>query len=366
MNDKRLNILGTRGIPAAHGGFETFAEHLALYLQQRDWQVTVYCQENTGESGWESRWRGVRRVHLPAPCEGPRGTIVFDWQSTRHVMREPGVILTLGYNTALFSALYRMRGRINLINMDGIEWQRAKWSAPVRAWFWINERLGCWLGNHLIADNPEIKRHLALRVAERKITTIPYGADSITEADAALIAPFDLTPGNYALVIARAEPENSILEIVRAFSRKRRGASLAVLGRYDPGRPYHRQVMEAASTEVKFLGALYERAVVSALRFHARLYLHGHQVGGTNPSLVEALGAGTPVLAHGNPFNRWVAGSAQRFFESEADCARQLDALMNNESTLQGMRTASRTRHSEAFTWKRVLREYEMLFEKWL
>jgi glycosyltransferase involved in cell wall biosynthesis len=124
--------------------------------------------------------------------------------------------------------------------------------------------------------------------------------------------------------------------------------------------------MEAASTEVKFLGALYERAVVSALRFHARLYLHGHQVGGTNPSLVEALGAGTPVLAHGNPFNRWVAGSAQRFFESEADCARQLDALMNNESTLQGMRTASRTRHSEAFTWKRVLREYEMLFEKWL
>ena len=366
MTEKRLNILGTRGIPAAHGGFETFAEYLALYLRERNWHVTVYCQEDAGTETWESEWCGVRRIHMPERREGPLGTIFFDWKSTRHVLGEPGLILTLGYNTALFCALYRLRGRTNLINMDGVEWQRAKWSMPVRAWFWLNERLGCWLSNHLIADHPEIKRHLGTRVCKDKITMIPYGSDAITEADASLIGRYGLEPGGYALLIARAEPENSILEVVRAFSRKARGIKLAVLGKYDVAHAYQRQVMEAAGPEVKFLGAIYDKAVVSALRFHARLYVHGHQVGGTNPSLVEALGAGNPVLAHDNPFNRWVAGPAQRYFSNEADCARQLDEIVDSESTLQGMRAGSRARHREAFTWPQVLGEYENLLGQWL
>ena len=366
MSEKRLYILGTRGIPADHGGFETFAEHLALYLQERNWHVTVYCQEDTGARPWESEWRGVRRVHLPEPRQGPLGTIFFDWKSTRHVLNEPGLILTLGYNTALFCTLYRLRGRTNLINMDGIEWQRAKWSGPVRAWFWLNERLGGWLGNHLIADHPEIKRHLATRAREDKITMIPYGSDSITAADAALIEPYGLEPGGYALLIARAEPENSILEVVRAFCRQPRGIKLAVLGKYDSAHSYQRQVMEAAGTEVKFLGAIYDKAVVSALRFHARLYIHGHQVGGTNPSLVEALGAGNPVLAHDNPFNRWVAGDAQRYFSDEAGCAGELADILDNDPQLKDMANASRLRHQQAFTWKQVLGEYEALLNQWL
>ena len=366
MNELRLSILGTRGIPAAHGGFETFAEHLALYLQARGWQVTVYCQEDSGEGVWESEWRGVRRVHLTEPRQGPLGTIFFDWKSTRHALDQPGLILTLGYNTAVFCTLYRLRGRTNLINMDGIEWQRAKWSGPVRAWFWLNERLGCWLGNHLIADHPEIKRHLATRVREEKITMIPYGSDSITAADATLLKPYGLEPGRYALLIARAEPENSILEVVRAFSRQPRGITLAVLGKYDPTHAYQRQVMESAGSEVKFLGAIYDKAVVSALRFHARLYIHGHQVGGTNPSLVEALGAGNPVLAHDNAFNHWVAGDAQRFFLDEATCASELGEILNNDSILQSIGKASRARHAEAFTWEQVLGEYERLLTQWL
>lgn len=366
MLERRLSILGTRGIPAAHGGFETFAEHLAIYLQQLGWLVTVYCQEDSGDEIWESQWRGIRRVHLAEPRQGPMGTVFFDWRSTRHATREPGLILTLGYNTAAFCALYRMRRRTNLINMDGIEWQRAKWSALVRTWFRLNERLGCRLGNHLIADHPEIKRRLATRVPEEKITTIPYGADSIAEADATLIKPYDLNAGGYALLIARAEPENSILEIVRAFSRVRRDVTLVVLGRYDSSHHYQRHVMESAGPEVKFLGAIYDKSVVAALRFHARIYVHGHQVGGTNPSLVEALGAGNPVLAHDNPFNRWVAGPTQRYFASESDCARQLDDILDSESTLRRMRIGSRARHEEAFTWPQVLSKYERLLEQWL
>jgi glycosyltransferase involved in cell wall biosynthesis len=361
-----LRILGTRGIPAAHGGFETFAEYLALYLAQRGWQVTVYCQQDGEGAVHEDVWEDVRRVHIPVSQTGSLGTILFDWKSTLHAARERGLVLTLGYNTAVFCALYRLKGVSNLINMDGIEWKRAKWSRPVQAWFWINERFGCWFGNHLIADNPGIADHLATRVSRSKITMIPYGADTITAADPEILHRWGLQPGNFATLIARPEPENSILEAVAAFSRRPRGMKLLVLGKYDPSQAYHKRVLDAASDEVVFAGAIYDKDVVKALRFYSALYVHGHQVGGTNPSLVEALGAGNAVLAHGNPFNRWVAGPEARYFMNEDECAACFDGLLGDAAELARMSQSSRERHGTMFTWEKVLAEYEKLLVGWL
>ena len=179
---KCLCILGTRGIPAQHGGFETFAEFLALYLVKQEWDVTVYCQEDDGDSVWEDEWRGVHLVHIPVKQGGALGTIVFDWKSTLHASRQKGLILTLGYNTAAFGLLYRLKGITNLFNMDGLEWQRDKWSSLERAWLYMNERMGCWLGNHLVADNPEIKNHLVTRVKPEKVTMIPKRTISTKKA----------------------------------------------------------------------------------------------------------------------------------------------------------------------------------------
>lgn len=359
---RKLSILGTRGIPAQHGGFESFAERLAIYLAQRDWDITVYCQETGQGPIYEDCWRGVRLVHVPVRRDDAWGTIAFDWHSTRHAARRPGSILTLGYNTALFTLLYKLRRKLNLINMDGIEWQRAKWSLPQRAWLWFNERCGCWLGDLLIADHPCIEMHLASRVSMKKIRMIPYGADLIDSADATLLKPLGLSTRGYALVVARPEPENSLLEIVTAFSRRKRGLKLCVLGRYEPQRQaYHREVMQAASDEVLFPGAIYDQATVAALRYHARLYVHGHTVGGTNPALVEALGAGCPVLAHDNAFNRWVAGPEAQFFSDIDQCDRAFDQLLANDARLHAMRLGSRGRCESQFTWNRILHEYESL-----
>src|SRR5574337_523144 len=216
----KLSILGCRGIPARHGGFETFAEQLALYLAVRGWQVAVYCQdENRARKAvYEESWNGVRLIHVPARFGGAAGTIYFDWLSTLHASGEDGIKLTLGYNTALFTLLYRARGRQSVINMDGLEWRRAKWSFPEKAWLYLNERLGCLFAHHLVADNPAIKDHLATRTNASKITTIPYGAEAVTSADENLLKNYGLRPDGYALIIARPEPENSILEIVSAFS----------------------------------------------------------------------------------------------------------------------------------------------------
>jgi glycosyltransferase involved in cell wall biosynthesis len=363
---KKLRILGIRGIPAAHGGFETFAERLALYLVKRDWDVTVYCQEDGKGQIFEDVWRGVRRVRIPVSTSGAAGTIVFDWKSTLHAAWESGLVLTLGYNTAAFCAIYRLRGIPNVINMDGIEWKRAKWSKPVQMWFWLNELLGCWLGSHLVADNPGITDHLAKRVTRDKITMIPYGAELIQNSDPKLLDPYELVPGRYATLIARAEPENSILEIVRAWSCRPRGLQLVILGNYDQANPYHKLVLDAASNEVKFLGAIYDKAILQALRYHCVAYLHGHQVGGTNPSFLEAIGAGNPVIAHDNCFNRWVAGPSARYFKSSDELAIILEDVLEAPVTLEQMRQSSLARFHEAFTWEPVLAEYERLLSNWL
>jgi len=364
---KTLRILGTRGVPAAHGGFETFAEHLALYLVERGWRVVVYCQEDGLGSIFEDVWQGVERVYIPVEQAGPKGTIVFDWKAISHAAQFGDLCLTLGYNTAIFCLLLRIKGIPNLINMDGIEWSRAKWSGFAKTWFWLNDWAGCWLGNHLVADHPKIKAHLTSRVREDKITMIPYGADVVADAPVEAVRALALEPGRYLTVIARAEPENSLLEIVSGFSRKQRGYHLAVLGNYEPEKnAYHRAVMAAAGSEVLFLGAIYDKAVVRALRFHSVAYIHGHQVGGTNPSLIEAMGAGNPVIAHDNQFNRWVAGDSAKYFKDAEGCSDRLDEILQDVNLLGKMKEGILQRHQDEFTWGKVLAKYEVLLTEWL
>ena len=363
----KLSILGCRGIPGNHGGFETFAERLSHYLVSQGWAVTVYCEDYEGREVSERYWNNIRLIKIPVPSATASSTILFDWRSTLHAAREGNLILTLGYNTAIFCLWYRLKGLTNVINMDGIEWRRQKWSAPEKAWLYLNERLGCLLGNHLVADHPEIANHLATRVSRQKITMIPYGADRVSGADASLLAPYGLSPGNYSVIIARPEPENNILEIVSAFSSRRRNAKLVVLGNYYPeDNDYHQQVLSAASEEVIFPGGVYDADTVGALRYFATLYLHGHSVGGTNPSLVEAMGAGAAVLAHDNRFNRWVAGPGACYFQNEAECAREFDRLLADERALQAMKRASIQRFQEGFAADVECQTYETLLTQGL
>lgn len=358
---KQLIVLGIRGVPAQHGGFETFAEYLCKYLSVREWNITVYCQEEGVGPIYESEWEGVKRIHIPVKQEGPLGTIIFDFRSIVHSLRHSGIFLTLGYNTAVFNLLHRLFRKTNVINMDGIEWKRQKWGGLAKAWFWLNERFGCWFGNHLVADHPRIEDHVASRVPRSKITMIPYGGLEVKEADVFPLEAYGLTPQNYAIVIARAEPENSILEIVEGFSCQRRGHILLVLGNYSEDNIYHRAVKTAASDEVIFPGAIYDVNIVSALRYHALCYVHGHQVGGTNPSLVEALGAGNAVVAHDNPFNRWVAKEGAVYFSGKEGAADAFTELFSDQALVQNLREHTRNNFQANFRWQDILASYEQL-----
>lgn len=355
-----VRILGTRGIPNRHGGFEACAEHLAPWLVTRGWDVTVYCQEAWGAARRHSWWRGVRLEHIPIRLQGSAGSVLFDVVSGRHAAAHDDLLLTLGFNTAVIFPWYLLRHRRHVVNMDGLEWQRGKWPLPVRGWFYANSWIAGVAAHRLIADHPDIAALLRSRGVGERTTMVPYGADMVAAAAADPLSPMHLVPGDFGLIIARPEPENSILEIVRAWCARRRPVPLVVVGQFEPSRPYHQAIRAAAAAgDVRFPGAIYDTDTVHALRAHARLYIHGHTVGGTNPSLVEALGAGSPVLAHDNRFNRWVTGEAGQFFDGERQCAAQLDALLDAGETLRSMRAASLARHAAAFTWERVLPAYE-------
>lgn len=322
----------------------------------------MYCQE-PGEGPIRTDvWRGIERVLIPVSIEGWRGTSLFDWRSIRHAARHRDVCLTFGYNTAVFNVIQRFRRIPLVINMDGIEWSRARWGLARQTILYVNERIACYVGNELIADHPEIETYLRSRARASKITMITYGADSVTQAPSDVPRGYGLEPGRYLTLICRPIPENSVLELVKGFVARPRGMKLAILGKYDPeADSYHREVMAAADDSVAFLGPVYDAGTVASLRFHSLMYLHGHTVGGTNPSLVEAMAAGNAVLAHDNPYNRWTAGTGAAYFRTASDVADQLDLVLSDRDRIRQMQLASRQRHQEEFTWEHVAGQYEQL-----
>lgn len=357
-----VRILGTHGVPAAYGGFETAAEHVGLHLADKGWRVVVYCQvPGTGPIETDT-WKGLERVLVPEPREGWTGTASFDLTCVRHVLRESGqgeVCLTFGYNTGVFNVAQRLRGIPNVINMDGMEWTRRRWGVLRQAILLANERAAGAVGDVLIADHPHIATYLSRHFGRRRVTTIAYGAYPMSGAPEDPVLALGLTPGEYATMICRPIPENSVLEIVRAWSTRPRPVPLVVLGDFVPTDRYHAQVLEAAGADVRFVGAIYDQSVVTSLRYHSRAYLHGHTVGGTNPSLVEAMAAGNPVIAHNNVYNRYVAGVGNRYFDGVADLAETLDLVLDDTDALRSMGEFSRRRQRDHYTWQHIGDEYE-------
>lgn len=362
VGPRTVRILGTHGVPAAYGGFETAAENIGLYLLGAGWRVIVYCQiPGTGPITTDD-WRGLVRVNIPESREGWLGTSSFDLKSIRHAMaeREPDdVWLTFGYNTGVFNIVPRLRRVPNVINMDGMEWTRRRWGIAKQTILLANERLAGAVGNVLVADHPEIARYLQRHFGRRRVTTIAYGAHEVNDAPTDPVSDLGLVPGHYGMVVCRPIPENSIAEIVTAWSRRHRGMPLLVVGPYGDVDPYHRAVQAAASAEVRFPGAIFDPERLSALRFHSAIYLHGHTVGGTNPSLVEAMAAGNAVIAHDNVYNTWVAGPGNAYFTGVDDLAVLLDDLLPDTERRGAMGAASRLRFHEEFTWARIGDQYE-------
>jgi glycosyltransferase involved in cell wall biosynthesis len=349
-------ILGTRGIPANYGGFETFAERLALYLVEQGVPVTVYCRRHHATEG--ATWNGVRLVTLPTIRTKYLDTVVHTFLSTLHLVTRTRIRDVILCNAANAPALplLRLTGRRVVMNVDGLEWRRGKWGIAGRAWYRMGEWLSVRLASVLVTDAEEVRTYYHVR-HDTDSVMVPYGADLVPRGRP-LPAELRLEPDGYLLYVARWERENNPDLVARAHARSGTRARLVMLGHaaYDAG--LEREVRAAAVPDAVLPGSVYGEDYV-ALQSNARAYLHATEVGGTHPALIEAMGAGNLCLVLDTPENREVAGPDAWYFADEAELAALLEQVDRLEpDRLDAIRAATAGRAAARFSWSRVGRTY--------
>lgn len=352
----RLAILGARGIPARYGGFETFAEQLAVRLVERGHEVTVFC-EATGDATEE--YKGVKLRHVSARDFGPLSTVVYDAACLWQARSSFDVIYMLGYGSSALCWLPRTWGRQVWINMDGLEWARGKWGPIARWYLRLAEGIAMRMPDRIIADAAAIKANLQSRY--RKLPpcdVIPYGCEIVSSARAEELKGFGLEPGSYYLVVCRFEPENHIQEIIEGFFESHTQTRLVLVGDHTRKSEYVQSLVRHKSERLLFTGPVYEASRIQALRYFCRAYLHGHGVGGTNPSLLEAMGSGNVVIANDNPFNREVLGCSGFFFSTPKEVSACIDSVESGKADIAGMKVNVVERVKEFYTWDRITDYY--------
>ncbi len=358
-------ILGTRGIPALYGGFETFAQELSTRLVSHGHEVTVYCEGCTGTG--PSDYHGVRLMYAPTVNLGPFSTILFDIRCLWHARKGFDVVYMLGYGAGAFCFIPRLWGTTVWINMDGVEWARSKWNRIAKLWFKLMEGASLTAVDRVIADAEAIHLHLQSRHGSMPAcTVIPYGSPVVASPPAAdILNEWQLMPNRYYLIVCRLEPENSLREIITGYLKSASVMPLIIVGNAAATTRFVRNLRSLGNSRVRFIGTVFEPAKLTALRFHAFAYFHGHTVGGTNPSLLEALGCGNVILAHDNVFNREVAGDAAFYFRTVheiPDLIGKIEGLSGIER--QDVRREAQDRILREYTWEHVVDRYEHLLSQ--
>lgn len=358
----RIAFLGSRGIPARYGGFETFVEEVSPRLVEAGIEVTVFC-EGSGANA-PSTSRGVRLEHVRAWAPGPLRTLQFDADCLLRSWRRFDVVYMLGYGTSLLCLLPRLSGQTVWINMDGLEWRRSKWSFVARAWLWAMEGTALSAATRVIFDNASVRANVEGRRGKRAPSVVlEYGAE-VYERDDEIgrLEAFGLEPGGYFLVVCRPEPENQLLEILRAHRASGARRPVAIAADVHRSGRYAREVRTLAGDRARLLGSVYDAALLRPLRRHAFAYVHGHSAGGTNPSLLESMGCGSPVVAHDNPFNRETLDGAAIFWTGESELATALRACERApREELQALGRRGLERVAERFSWDRIAGRYAEL-----
>jgi len=349
--------VGTRGIPARYGGFETFAEELSTRLVARGHSVTVYCRARHEAP----MYRGVRLVHLPTIPHKYTDTIAHTFFSTLHVVfaSRYDAVLYCNAANAVFTWMPRVGGIPVALNVDGLERNRKKWNALAKNWYKMSERMATWMPNVVISDAQAIADYYRTKY-RRDSVMIPYGAPLGPVASDAALAPLGLERSKYFLFVSRMEPENNGLLVREAFERVSTDCKLALIGDAPYAAEYIARVRETSDPRIIIPGAIYGDGY-HELQSHCFAYIQATEVGGTHPALIEAMGRGALTLYLDTPENAEVAGGAGLPFThgNLAQVMEQTLHMSEEERILWKQRAMERVR--ERYSWDAVTDAYEKL-----
>lgn len=355
----KIALMGTRGAPALYGGFETAVEEIGKRLAQRGYQVTVYCR-NPGQTITE--YEGMKLVNLPAIKHRMAETLSHTSLSTAHaiIKDRPDVCLLLNAGNAPLLVPLKLAKIPTAIHLDGLESKREKWRGLGAKYYRWAEKSAVMNAQILISDAQAIADHVKAQYGKDS-EVIAYGAEVINPPSDRL-AELNLESGQYHLIVARLEPENHVLDAVHGFTQSKETKPLIVVGSAPYSDWYIQKVKEAADQRTRFVGAIYDQELLDQLYAHAATYTHGHSVGGTNPSLLRAMGAGAPVLAFDCEFNREVTDNRALYWSD----ANNLTDLINNLNAidLANMAHQLQDRVATTYQWDAITDQYETLIKK--
>lgn len=355
----KFSIVGTRGIPARYGGFETFAEELSTRLAQRGHALTVYCRSRHSQP----EYRGVKLVYLPTISHKYLDTIAHTFVSTLHVVLASryDAVLYCNAANAIFTWIPRVFGMPVALNVDGLERNRKKWNRFAKAWYQFSEWLATWMPNAVVTDAKAIEAYYRERY-NRASTMIPYGAELGPVATSDILTTLGLAPKNYFLYVSRMEPENNALLVREAFERVPGNAKLALIGDAPYAAEYIARVRDTRDSRIVTPGAIYGQGY-HELDSHCLAYIHATEVGGTHPALIEAMGRGALTLFLDTPENREVAGGAGLPF-THANLPEVIQqVLAMPESEREHWRSLAIQRIRERYSWDAVTDAYEKLLK---
>jgi glycosyltransferase involved in cell wall biosynthesis len=357
----RIALLGTRGVPPRYGGFETAVDEIGSRLVERGHSVTVYCR-NPGQT--INSHRGMSLVNLPALRTKSAETLSHTAASLAHITRttpRPDVAFVFNAANAPFIKPLQRLGIPVAVHLDGLESRRAKWRGVGSRYFRWAEGASCRWADAVIADASDIATYVQQSyavVAEQ----IPYGA-AVLSPSTDRLHEVGLRPGHYALVVARFEPENQLLEIARAYHASDAPWQLGMVGDSPYSREYVSEVAGVAARDarISILGSIYDQGLLDQIYGGSGIYIHGHSVGGTNPSLLRAMGVGARILSYDVGFNREVTGGHAAFWHSPHDLTGLLDTLDLGAPVWQERQAAVRQRIRDEYSWDQVAAMYESL-----
>jgi glycosyltransferase involved in cell wall biosynthesis len=354
----RIGILGTRGIPNHYGGFEHISEYVSEGLVRKGHSVTVYNSHNHPYTA--NNWNGVDIVHCydPEYLIGTAGQFAYDFNCLADARkRNFDVVLLMGYtSSSVWGKLYPKDSAI-ITNMDGLEWKRSKYSKPVQRFLKYAEKLAVKHSQFYIADSRVIKGYLKDKY-QIDSRYIPYGADLFSEQEREQFDKSEAQQEDYFLLMARMEPENNIESILEGFNNSTSRKNFKVLG--DTGNRFGKYITHKFKNDerIQFKGSIFDNTAVRSLQNNSYLYFHGHSVGGTNPSLLEAMASEALIAAHDNPFNKSVLSSDAFYFNNAAE-VRNLVENVQRHDTEKTMVKNNLHKIQYQFNWEKIIDEYE-------
>ena len=349
-------------MPASYGGFETAVEEVGSRLAERGYEVSVYCR-NPGQKLTE--YRGMKLINMPALRHRMTETLSHTAVSSVYavVKDKPDVALVLNAGNAPLIPSLQMAHIPVAVHLDGLESRREKWRGMGARYYRWAEKSSTLRGDAVIADSHAIAAHVESTYG-RRCEVIAYGAP-VFDADSNRLTEIDVVRRDFHALVARLEPENHVLEAVHGFLMSDETRPLVVVGSAPYSQWYIDKVHAIADGDprVLFLGGVYDQDLLDQIYGNCRTYVHGHSVGGTNPSLLRAMGAGAPVLAYDCEFNREVTADRALFWSNAEKLAENFDDIADGErdSELSEMSREGRTRIQEHYQWDSVTDQYEAL-----